>query len=273
MKRKREEENTDVRERETKRIKFISEKEQKKQKEEEDWKEAEELQMQEDIAEANRRDADDIDSKRQRQKQIEENEDALKVFLRKEEEEELTETFIRTEKEEKLTADFLRKQKDKERKDDKMGAMKRRIDDILMNGRNIPLDIVRIRGDGNCGFRAIAHQTEGDQEKWREVKERAMTHLLDNQHLYKNIQSDSEFQMYIQKMILDGEFMDHTMIQVIADVDCIDIIVDGDLLEDPMLFTPRGQNAQKTVLLNYIPAMYKGKVQDSGHYESFARRA
>ena len=46
------------------------------------------------------------------------------------------------------------------------------------------LQLVEIYGDGNCLFRAVAEQLDGDQEKHRKYRRLAVKELSRNKHFY-----------------------------------------------------------------------------------------
>ena len=48
------------------------------------------------------------------------------------------------------------------------------------------LKLVNVRGDGNCFFRAIAHQLYGDESQHRKVREEAVQEAIKNSNRYRN---------------------------------------------------------------------------------------
>ena len=60
-------------------------------------------------------------------------------------------------------------------------------------------------GDGNCFFRAIADQFDGDETKHQLYRKQALTYIKENRDLYEFfIVDDEDFDKYIARLSKDG---------------------------------------------------------------------
>ncbi len=81
----------------------------------------------------------------------------------------------------------------------------------------------KIRGDGNCMFRSIAHQIENNQEEYEKYREIGIDYLKsldDNTREEINIFIDtdnfSDIDDYIEKMSQDKEYGDQIILQALS---------------------------------------------------------
>ena len=74
-----------------------------------------------------------------------------------------------------------------------------------MKLRKQGLVVSRVGGDGNCLFRVIADQLEGDEDKHAKYREAAVKHMKKNPVDFDPfIQEDQTFDQYMKKMAKDG---------------------------------------------------------------------
>lgn len=71
----------------------------------------------------------------------------------------------------------------------------------------VNLDVYQIGGDGNCLFRAIAHQAYGDEELHDLVRSKCMTYIKAERKYFKNYVADS-FDLYIEQKSKNGVWGD-----------------------------------------------------------------
>jgi predicted GIY-YIG superfamily endonuclease len=130
----------------------------------------------------------------------------------------------------------------------------------LLNLREVP-----IKGDGNCLFRALAHQSLHSQEAHQVVRHRITEHLDNSFSSYHDFLHDG---MTKEEVINDTKQLGHygwgLHVKVWADLESIEIIV---LSEDgaPQHFTPSNIiNAEQRITL-----IYRGRAESAeAHYNS-----
>jgi len=67
------------------------------------------------------------------------------------------------------------------------------------------LKVVEIEGDGNCLFRAIADQLEGDEKKHFEYRAAAVRYIKDNKDMYVPfLDEDETLEQYCNEMLQDS---------------------------------------------------------------------
>ena len=72
---------------------------------------------------------------------------------------------------------------------------------------NIGYDIVVIRGDGNCLFRSVAEQLEGNEEYYQKYREICVDYMINNKEVFIPFLEDSiSIDEYIEKISKDGEW-------------------------------------------------------------------
>ena len=74
------------------------------------------------------------------------------------------------------------------------------------------LKLVNVNGDGNCFFRAIAHQLYGDESQHQMVREEAVQEVIKNSNRYRNFIAGS-FDKYVSNLSTDREWADNAAIQ------------------------------------------------------------
>ena len=77
-----------------------------------------------------------------------------------------------------------------------------------------------VDGDGNCQFRALAHQLSGDASRHAAVRARVATQLRAAADRYSGFVSDDRdagFDAFVARLATDGEWGDHVTLQAAAD--------------------------------------------------------
>ncbi|KAL2333521.1 hypothetical protein Fmac_014734 [Flemingia macrophylla] len=76
------------------------------------------------------------------------------------------------------------------------------------------LRIVEVTADGNCFFRALADQLEGNEEEHRKYRSMVVKHILDNREMFEPfIEDEVPFDEYYQSMDNDGTWAGHMELQ------------------------------------------------------------
>ena len=79
------------------------------------------------------------------------------------------------------------------------------------------MKLVNVCGDGNCFFRAIAHQLYGDESQHQKVREEAVQEVIKNSNRYRNFVAGS-FDKYVSNLSTDREWADSAAIQATSNV-------------------------------------------------------
>ena len=74
------------------------------------------------------------------------------------------------------------------------------------------MKLVNVCGDGNCFFRAIAHQLYGDESQNQKVGEEAGQEIIKKSNRYRNFVVGS-FDKYVSNLSTDREWTDNAAIQ------------------------------------------------------------
>ncbi|KAH8059315.1 protein kinase [Aureococcus anophagefferens] len=101
-----------------------------------------------------------------------------------------------------------------------LGVERRRLRDRL---RDFGLREHAVAGDGNCQFRAIAHQLCGNDERHDAVRKRVVGQLALEPERYAEFcmvedAEDADFESFVRRMADDGEWGDAVTLQAAADV-------------------------------------------------------
>ncbi|KAI4327428.1 hypothetical protein L6164_019891 [Bauhinia variegata] len=76
------------------------------------------------------------------------------------------------------------------------------------------LRFVEVTADGNCFFRALADQLEGNEEEHQKYRSMVVQHILDNRDTFEPfIEDDVPFDEYCQSMEKDGTWAGHMELQ------------------------------------------------------------
>ena len=72
---------------------------------------------------------------------------------------------------------------------------------------NIGYEIVVVRGDGNCLFRSVSEQLEGNEEYYKKYREICVDYMINNKEVFIPFLEDStSIDEYIEKIAKDGEW-------------------------------------------------------------------
>ena len=79
------------------------------------------------------------------------------------------------------------------------------------------LRTVSISGDGNCFFRAIAHQIYGDSSSHQTVRARAVEEVINHPELFHEFLDDGDIDEFVDLLSKNNEWADHLAIQAVSD--------------------------------------------------------
>ena len=107
--------------------------------------------------------------------------------------------------------------------------------------------------DGNCLFRAIADQLEGDQKQYMKYRKDAVDQLQSNKDEYSGfIEGDETIDTYLEEIAQDGAWGGQLEIQALSAVHKFNCIVHQNQADNPTMvfpFYPLG--TVKTIHLSY----------------------
>lgn len=79
------------------------------------------------------------------------------------------------------------------------------------------MHVVEIVGDGNCLFRAVAHQMYLDQERHGELRAKCCAHMLKYKHRFEAFCTDN-FETYVKHLSNEGVWGDHLEIKALEEI-------------------------------------------------------
>lgn len=129
---------------------------------------------------------------------------------------------------------------------------------------------IKVKGDGNCQFRALAHQLRGSEADHRIVRELVVDQLRVFGELYREYVPD-DYNEYCAVMAKDGEWGDHVTLKAVADVYNTRIVVltsyEGAVFTE---IEPRHEERKRPVLLSFWAEVHYNALQPQD--ESFWRK-
>ncbi|KAI9089327.1 hypothetical protein K1719_029606 [Acacia pycnantha] len=92
------------------------------------------------------------------------------------------------------------------------------------------LRIIEVTADGNCFFRALADQLEGNEELHQKYRSMVVKHIMDNQEMFEPfIEDEVPFVEYCQTMQNDGTWAGHMELQAASLVTHSNICIHRDM--------------------------------------------
>ena len=117
------------------------------------------------------------------------------------------------------------------------------------------LKMVDVRGDGDCFFRAIAHQLCFNESHHEQIRQSAVKEVIENPERYKNFVTDG-LDEYVASLSTNREWANNTAIQATANALGISIEIINDSERIPSYtVTPckvESNTRHKHVVLGYI---------------------
>ena len=89
-----------------------------------------------------------------------------------------------------------------------LGETNNEIDEKIKNElESLGYYVVEAKGDGNCLFRSVSEQIEGDENNYKKYRERCVDYILQNKDDFAPfLDEDEPFDNYIEKISKDGEW-------------------------------------------------------------------
>ena len=89
-----------------------------------------------------------------------------------------------------------------------LGETKNEIDEKIKNElESLGYYVVEVKGDGNCLFRSVSEQIEGDENNYKQYRERCVDYIIQNKDDFVPfLDEDEPFDNYIEKISKDGEW-------------------------------------------------------------------
>jgi len=89
-----------------------------------------------------------------------------------------------------------------------LGETKNEIDEKIKNElESLGYYVVEVKGDGNCLFRSVSEQIEGDENNYKQYRERCVDYIIQNKDDFVPfLDEDEPFDNYIEKISRDGEW-------------------------------------------------------------------
>ncbi|XP_062155121.1 OVARIAN TUMOR DOMAIN-containing deubiquitinating enzyme 9-like [Alnus glutinosa] len=113
------------------------------------------------------------------------------------------------------------------------------------------LEEKKVKGDGNCQFRSLSDQLNGDPKHHKLIRKQVVEQLKSQPELYKNYVPMS-YDEYLKKMSNTGEWGDHVTLQAAADRFGSKILLITSFKDTCYIeILPYIQNSEKVLLLNF----------------------
>eukprot|EP00241_Pyramimonas_parkeae_P004963 CAMPEP_0114242534 /NCGR_PEP_ID=MMETSP0058-20121206/10230_1 /TAXON_ID=36894 /ORGANISM="Pyramimonas parkeae, CCMP726" /LENGTH=355 /DNA_ID=CAMNT_0001355159 /DNA_START=93 /DNA_END=1157 /DNA_ORIENTATION=- len=132
--------------------------------------------------------------------------------------------------------------------------------------RAYDLEEVLIVGDGNCQFRALAHQMFQSQERHLEVRRAVHAQLRRHPKRYKN-HVPGVYKDYVEQMRQPGAWGDHVTLQAMADTYRVRIQMATPVVDQGMMeIAPYKQETRRlpVVWLSFWPEIHYNSLQPAG---------
>ena len=97
--------------------------------------------------------------------------------------------------------------------------------------------------DGNCQFRAIAHQLYGDQKDHRKIRDIVVSQLKRQRHQYEGF-VEGEYDNYVDEISKNREWGNHLTLQAFADAEKCQIVILTTYDPPVIWITPNHQNGE-----------------------------
>ena len=82
--------------------------------------------------------------------------------------------------------------------------------------RNRGLDVVNVRGDGNCFFRAISHQVHGNAQRHDEIRQLAIQYIIDHPDQFSDALLNNDVNAFVFENVEDQIWADNEMVQAVS---------------------------------------------------------
>ena len=121
--------------------------------------------------------------------------------------------------------------------------------------------IREVGGDGNCLFRAVCEQIEGNEHNYAEYRERCVNYMKENKDIFQPfIEDDEPFDKYIERMSKNTEWGGNLEIYALSKLLEANFYIY--IHEHPMYIVKNFEKPKKNVMLTY---------HDGKHYNSLRK--
>ena len=121
--------------------------------------------------------------------------------------------------------------------------------------------IREVRGDGNCLFRSVAEQVEGNENNYKEYREKCVKYMEENKDIFAPfIEDDEPFDKYVKRMGEDKEWGGNLEIYALSKILEANFYIY--IHENPMYIVNNFEKPKKNILLTY---------HDGKHYNSLRK--
>lgn len=134
---------------------------------------------------------------------------------------------------------------------------------------SLNLKKIPVIGDGNCLFRALAHQLNNSQT-YQDIRLGVCFFMLVNAEYFSKFVSNETFEEYLTNMLKDGAWGDNLCIQAFSDIYgviiCIIEIINNEISE--IIIEPRVRPMESISHSNYYQNRIIYLLFDGLHYDS-----
>ena len=156
-----------------------------------------------------------------------------------------------------------RKEKNKNRKKNKRNREQDEIDEKFKKHlETLGFFIREVGGDGNCLFRAVCEQIEGNENNYAEYREKCINYMKENKDTFQPfIEDDEPIDKYIERMSKNSEWGGNLEIYALS------MLLEANfyiyIYEHPMYIVKNFEKPKRNVLLTY---------HDGKHYNSLRKK-
>ena len=121
--------------------------------------------------------------------------------------------------------------------------------------------IREVGGDGNCLFRSVSEQVEGNEHNFQEYREKCVNYMKENKDDFAPfIEDDEPFDKYVERMSQNGEWGGNLEIYALSKILEANFYIY--ILDQPMYIVKNFEKPKKNIMLTY----HEGK-----HYNSLRK--
>ena len=81
---------------------------------------------------------------------------------------------------------------------------------------NEKYEVVDVKADGACFFRAVSHQIHGTEEHHHETRRAGIEYMQNHPRKFENFLHNESIDKYIERMSNDTEWCDHIIMEAVA---------------------------------------------------------
>ena len=124
-----------------------------------------------------------------------------------------------------------------------------------------------VDGDGNCQFRALAHQLSGSAARHAAVRATVAKQLAAHRDRYEQFcifeKKDADFDAFLARIATDGEWGDHVTLQAAADAYNVAIVLVTSYEEKGILrVEPHAAETNRTIWVAFWAEIHYASIVD-----------